>query len=136
MSWETLLDQFAKLRRFLAVGFLATIVDIGGMVLLIDFGLDALLARAISLPLAMLAAYHMNRAYTFGASGRSRAEEMLRYCCVTAVAALTNYGVFAGLLAAFDGIWPAIAAAVGLAISMWVSFFGYQFFAFASHKEA
>jgi len=136
MSRETLFDQFAKLRRFLLVGFLATLIDIGGMLALIELGMGPLLARAISLPVAMLAAYHMNRAYTFGASGRSRAEELLRYCSVTAVAAATNYGIFAGLIEVHPPIWPALAAAVGLAISMWVSFFGYQFFAFATRRQA
>ncbi|MEL6567591.1 MAG: GtrA family protein [Pseudomonadota bacterium] len=136
MSRETLIDQFAKLGRFLMVGLLAAIVDIGGMVVLIKLGLDPLLARAISLPAAMLAAYQMNRAYTFGASGRSRTEELLRYMSVTAVAAASNYGIFAGLLEFHPPIWPALAAAIGLGISMWVSFFGYQFFAFRSRREA
>lgn len=136
MSRETLLDQFAKLRRFLIVGFLATIIDIGGMVVLIELGMGPLSARAISLPAAMLAAYQMNRTYTFGASGRSRTEELLRYMSVTLVAAAANYGVFAGLLEMRPTMWPSLAAAIGLGLSMWVSFFGYQFFAFASRRQA
>ncbi|MEM9738970.1 MAG: GtrA family protein [Pseudomonadota bacterium] len=135
MSRETLLDQFSKLWRFAIVGGLAFIVDAGGMQALILSGVDPYLARAISLPLAMLAAYGMNRHYTFGASGRSQAEEMLRYVFVTAIASLTNYGVFAVLLIHVEGIWPLIAAALGLGVSMWVSFFGFQFFAFAARKR-
>lgn len=136
MSRDTLLNQFAKLRRFLIVGFFATVIDIGGMMVLIELGMGPLIARAISLPAAMLAAYQMNRAYTFGASGRSRTEELLRYVIVTIVAATANYGIFAGLLEIYPTIWPTLAAGIGLGISMWVSFFGYQFFAFAERRQA
>jgi len=131
MSRETLLDQLGKLQRFVGVGLLAAFVDIGGMQLLILLGQDPLLARAASLPAAMLLAFQMNRSYTFGASGRPRRAELARYLAVTGVAALASYGTFAALLSAFPGLVPAVAAALGLGVSMWVSFFGYQFYAFA-----
>ena len=130
MTRATLIDQFAKFRRFLLVGILAAVVDIGGMSLLIEAGSPALLARGVSLPAAMLVAFWMNRTYTFGASGRSALDEVARYMVVNAAAGATSYGVFAGTLAAFPDTWPAIAAALGLGISMWVSFIGFQVFAF------
>lgn len=136
MSRETLLDQLTKLRRFILVGLIAAVVDIGGMQALILMGSDPLLARAISLPAAMLTAFFLNRSYTFGASGRSRAEEMLRYGLVNAVSAATNYGIFAGLLELVPGILPTLAAVTGLGLSMWVSFFGAQFFAFGKRRQA
>lgn len=136
MSRETLLDQLGKLRRFILVGLIAAGVDIGGMQALILAGLDPLAARAISLPAAMLTAFILNRAYTFGASHRSPAEEMLRYGLVNAASAATSYGIFAGLIELVPGILPALAAAVGLGLSMWVSFFGAQFFAFGKRRQA
>lgn len=119
-----------KLQRFALVGLIAAGIDIGGMQALIALGAGTLLARAISLPLAMLAAWLMNRRFTFGASSRTRVEEALRYSAIAVLAAATNYLVFAALVTRFPELWPALAAALGIAISMWISFAGFQRFAF------
>jgi putative flippase GtrA len=131
MSRETLLQQATRFRRFVIVGVLTACVDIGVMQALLLAGLDPLAARAVSLPLAMVCAWRLNRSYTFGASDRSQPEEALRYAAVATLAALTNYLVFAGLLRLVPGIWPALAAACGIGTSMWVSFFGFQLFTFS-----
>ncbi len=137
MSRELLRFQLEKLRRFLIVGVIAAGVDIGGMQALIALGLEPFAARALSLPLAMLCAWRLNRRYTFGASGRSQAGEAVRYAMIAAAAALTNYLVFVLALTLFSGLWPPLAASAGIATSMWVSFFGFQFFAFSqAHKAA
>lgn len=128
--------QLGKLRRFVIVGGLSAIVDLGGMQALIALGLGPLMARAISLPLSMLTAFALNRAFTFGASGDSPAVELVRYAGVSGTAALVNFGVFAGILAVIPATPPIIAAAIGLGVSMWVSFFGYQYFAFAARGRA
>ncbi len=135
MSRETLLRQIGRFRRFLIVGLVAAGVDIGVMQLLILAGGDPLAARAVSLPAAMFCAWRLNRRYTFDASGRSQAEEAVRYAIVAMLAALTNYLVFAALLDLRSGIWPALAAGAGIGTSMWVSFFGFQLFAFSQRRQ-
>jgi len=121
-----------RLVRFGAVGMGAALIDLGGMQALIALGLPALAARAISLPAAMLVAWQLNRRFTFGASGRRRAVEGARYLLVASVAGLTNYLAFAGIVSAVPAVWPLLAAIVSTGISMWVSFFGFQRFAFAA----
>ncbi|NBC20414.1 MAG: GtrA family protein [Alphaproteobacteria bacterium] len=135
MSRETLILQLARLRRFVIVGVLAAGVDIGLMQALILTGAPPLFARTVSLPVAMIVAWRLNRRFTFAASNRSQTGEALRYSAVAAAAALTNYTVFALLMALMPSIWPALAAAGGIATSMWVSFAGFQLFTFAPRRE-
>ncbi|MEM6946482.1 MAG: GtrA family protein [Pseudomonadota bacterium] len=123
-------DQSGKFARFTVVGLAAFLVDGGGMQGLIALGLDPFLARAVSLPTAMLVAYGLNRRFTFNVPGPAQADEFTRYLAVTAASALTSYLVFAALLAGFPSLWPLAAVAGGLAVSMWVSFIGFQVFAF------
>ena len=135
MKRRALTDQLIRLGRFGLVGGLAACVDLGGMLVLIELGTGPLLARAVALTAAMLVAWQLNRHFTFGASDRHVGEEALRYAAVAGAAALTNYGVFAALLALFPAIWPVVAAMIGIAVSMWVSFFGFQRFAFSRRQS-
>ena len=121
-----------RLLRFGAVGLAAALVDLGGMQALIVLGLPALAARAVSLPLAMLVAWQLNRRFTFAASRRAAAVEGARYMLVAAAAALTNYLVFAAAMSAIPIMWHVLAAIVSTSVSMWVSFLGFQRFAFAA----
>ncbi|MEE9381711.1 MAG: GtrA family protein [Hyphomonadaceae bacterium] len=124
-----------RLIRFSAVGGIAFLIDIGVLQSLIALEVSPYLARAISIPAAMLAAWQLNRRFTFAASGRRVADEGLRYAIVATVAAIVNYAVYAALIALVPSLWPAFAAGLGVATSMWVSFFGFQAFAFAQKQS-
>ena len=120
-----------RLVRFSLVGGIAFLIDLAFLQSLIALGISPYLARAVSIPVAMLAAWQLNRRFTFAASGRKLVDEGLRYTLVAIAAACVNYGVYASLIALIPSLWPAMAAGFGVAVSMWVSFFGYQAFAFA-----
>ncbi|HHN73385.1 MAG TPA: GtrA family protein, partial [Thermopetrobacter sp.] len=65
--------RMPRLLRFLLVGFGGLAVDMGVFRLLtLAAGLPPLSARVASLALATLFTWSLNRAFTFGASGRRR----------------------------------------------------------------
>ncbi len=125
-----------RLFLFSLGGVLALLVDIIVLQGLIELAVSPYLARTISIPAAIFTAWQFNRRFTFAASGRKMADEGLRYALVAALAVSINYGVYAGLIAFMPDLWPVKAAAAGAAVSMWVSFFGYQAFAFAQKQAA
>ena len=57
-----------------------------------------LLARLVSLALATLVTWRLNRALTFDRSGRRTGEEAMRYAAVAASAQAVSYAVFAALV--------------------------------------
>ena len=123
------------------MGFGVFLIDIGVMQGLMLAGVSPLAARAVSIPFAMFCAWQLNRRFTFAASGRSHADEGTRYAAVAIAAALVNYGVFAAIVSLIAPpipylapYWESLAAMVGVAVSMWVSFFGLQAFAFSEKR--
>ncbi|MEO0983197.1 MAG: GtrA family protein [Pseudomonadota bacterium] len=125
-----------KLAKFGAVGVIGAVVDIGLLLGLIALGAAPLAGRALSLPAAMFVTWRLNRRFTFGASGRSAAQEGARYAAVAFTAAGVNYAVFAGLMLAWPGLEPALAVVAATLVSMWTSFIGYQRFAFGRRAAA
>lgn len=125
--------------RFLGVGAIGLATDVGVFTLAIAIGLHPLLARLASLPIATLVTWRLNRALTFGPSGRQQSEEALRYALVTAVAQGTNYAVFAALVIAILRPWPQAAVLAGAATAATFSYLGHRLFSFArraGHSQA
>lgn len=116
--------------RFLGVGGLGLITDLAVFTLVIAHGLNPLGARLISLPLATLVTWRLNRALTFDRSGRGAAEEAMRYAAVVTAAQAVSYGVFAVLVVAFPGAPPQLAVVAGSAAGALVSYSGQALFAF------
>lgn len=124
------LQVVKQLGRFAFVGAIGFVVDVGLTLMLIEYGSDALMARAISMPLAILTTWRLNRALTFGASPTSQSSEGVRYFIVAVSVAIVNYAIFAGLLFAYPNIHPALAITIAVVFSTGVSFYGYRSFAF------
>ncbi len=70
--------------RFLIVGCSGLVVDISVLGLLEHAGLHKAWARAISLALATVFTWVLNRYFTFGGGGRSAGAEFGRYAVVAA----------------------------------------------------
>ena len=120
----------ARIGRFGFVGIAGFIADAATLVILVAAGLDPFSGRVASMLIAALVTWRLNRSFTFGASSTSEASEGVRYGLVAVTVAAMNYGIYAGLLLAFPGLWPPVALAVATAISMWMSFLGYSRIAF------
>lgn len=117
--------------RFLGVGAVGLAVDLS-VFTLVPFHLDHPLAvRILSLAVATLVTWQLNRALTFDATGRRPHAEALRYLVVTAVAQGTSYAVFAVLVLTVLGAVPQAATILGAAIAAAVSYTGHRLYAFA-----
>jgi putative flippase GtrA len=118
--------------RFLGVGGLGLITDLSVFTLMFGGGTHPLGARLVSLAIATLVTWRLNRALTFDPSGRHQGEEALRYGLVTATAQGTNYAVFASLVVTVFASLPQAALLAGAVAAAGLSYTGHRLFSFAA----
>jgi len=119
------------LGRFLIVGVGGLTVDIAVLWLMERAGLGHAVARAISLGVATVVTWALNRQFTFGDSGRDARAELGRYALVALVAQSVNYLVFLGVCAAWPMVNHSLAAFGGAVVATVFSYSGQRFFTFA-----
>lgn len=132
-----------RILKFATTGGIGFAIDVGTLTLLnAGFGVDPYVARVFAIAVAMFSTWMINRRWTWKVhekttGARAVAAEGVRYVAVAVGAALVNYSIYAatlytltGLVAGFDDLLPPIAAVVGTAVAMFVSWFGYSRFAF------
>ena len=124
-----------NLVKFLSVGVVGLAVDLGLFSLLEWLGVNFMIARAVSLPIATLVTWTLNRRHTFEATGRKAHQEAMRYVLVTAVAQSVNYGVMALAALVLPHLPHVIAAFVGSVVATLFSYTGQRFFTFAPDKS-
>jgi putative flippase GtrA len=122
--------------RFLAVGGLGLIVDLAIFTVVIAHEPHPLLARLVSLAVATLVTWRLNRALTFDRSGHPPHHEALRYAVVAALAQAVSYGVFAILVITVSAAIPQLAVLAGAAVGAIVSYGGQAQFAFRPRRAA
>jgi putative flippase GtrA len=123
---------------FVAIGALGYVVDAGVTYLLArKFGIDPFLARPPAFALATLLNFALNRSLTFAGSKSSLLPAFVRYVMVCAAGLAVNYSVYAFCivmaplagLSATPQMLP-LFVACGSGVAMFVTFFGFRFFAF------
>jgi putative flippase GtrA len=124
-------ERLPRPARFILVGALGLITDIGSFTLVVNFGVPPLLARLVSLSLATLVTWRLNRALTFERSGRRPHREAFRYAAVTAAAQGMSYAVFAILTLTLLSALPQLAIVIGAGCGALISYNGHRLFAFA-----
>lgn len=89
-------SRFAQFLRFATVGVKISMIDIGGLYFLTWFwGLDFYTARGISLSLALVAGYILNRYFTFGGQRRGHFfNQLTRHCGVHLIGGALNFSVY------------------------------------------
>jgi putative flippase GtrA len=122
--------------RFLGVGGFGLITDLAIFTLLIAHGLAPLLARLVSLAVATLVTWQLNRAFTFSRSGRPASDEALRYAAVALFAQATSYAVFAAFVITLFARVPQLAVLIGAATGALVSYKGQVVFTFRPSSAA
>ena len=125
-----------RVMRFLAVGLVGLAVDAGLFSLLYGHGSAAAFARAVSLAVATLVTWALNRSFTFERSGRTAVAEALRYGLVALLAQGFNYVSFLAplhLTGATHPLLPLVATAVMTAA---FSFTGQSLFSFRRASAA
>jgi putative flippase GtrA len=102
--------RLAHIGGFLLAGSLAFVTDVAifqaayGLLLL-----PALLARPLSISVAMVVSWLINRRVTFPMPGRPNVSEFLHFAAFAWAAAAFNYMVFAAILWISPAIWPPLA---------------------------
>jgi putative flippase GtrA len=131
-SLRRLIARVPRPLRFLGVGALGLTTDVGVFtILLAQAPQHPLAMRLVSLALATLVTWRLNRALTFDNSGRRQSEEAMRYATVTAVAQGTSYAVFAALVLTALSALPQAALVTGAAMGALIAYNGHRLFAFA-----
>jgi putative flippase GtrA len=117
--------------RFLGVGALGLTTDFCMFTILMGYAPRPLLVRLVSLALATLVTWRLNRALTFDQSDRHPGDEAARYAAVTAVSQGTSYAVFAALVLTVCAALPQAALLAGAVAGAVVGYNGHRLFAFA-----
>jgi len=128
---RALAERLPRPLRFLAVGGIGLTTDLCVFTVIATYGHHPLAVRLVSLALATLVTWRLNRALTFDRSGRLQTDEAMRYAAVTAVAQGTSYAVFAALVLTVLAAVPQAALIAGAAVGAIVSYNGHRLFAFA-----
>ena len=123
-----------RIARFLTVGLVGLGVDSGLFWSLYQAEASVESARAISLGVATLVTWALNRLITFAPSGRAPLPELLRYAAVALVAQGFNYGLFLTLLRLDEGAHPLICLVIAAAATAALSFTGQSLIAFRRVK--
>jgi len=129
-------ERLPRPLRFIAVGGIGLVTDLCVFTLVTAFGHHPLAVRLVSLAVATIVTWRLNRALTFARSHRAQHEEAMRYAIVTAVAQGTSYAVFATLVLTVLGAVPQAALVCGALVGAFVSYNGHRLFAFAPRKSS
>lgn len=122
--------------RFLGVGGLGLITDLAVFTIVIAHGPGPLVARLVSLAVATLVTWRLNRALTFDRSGRRASDEAIRYAAVAGAAQAVSYAVFAALVITVLHTVPQLAVVIGAVAGAVVSYSGQALFAFRPRRSA
>jgi len=88
--------------------------------------------RAVSIGIAALVTWRLNRRYTFPASGLSEIQEGARYFSGVALGSALNYAIYALLIGA--GLHPIVSLIVASGLVIGFSYTFYRFVVFRGAK--
>lgn len=129
-------ERLTRLASFVVAGAIGFLTDAGVLHLLITYtAVGPYLARIVSIALAMMVTWQINRRITFGHSGRSALDEGVRYTFVGSLGAALNYAVYAALIYAIPPIQPVAAVVAASLAAMVFSYFGYSRLVFGRGKQ-
>jgi putative flippase GtrA len=126
-----LAERVPRSLRFLGIGGIGLVTDLGVFTVIAELGTPVLVARLGSLVVATMVTWRLNRVLTFDPSGRSEHEEAVRYAIVTVIAQGTSYAIFAGLVLTSVITIPQVSIVVGAAIGAFLSYNGHRLLSFA-----
>ncbi len=120
MAVEQRMGLSTQLTRFVVVGVVSAVVDLGLLMVLMQFGLEHTPAKALSFVAGTLTAYSINRVWTFQADHSAK-----RLAAVVALYALTfvlQVGLFALAYPPLEATWGVLTAqVVGFVIAQGVA---------------
>lgn len=112
--------------KFLIVGTVGFIVDAGVLKGILIMGGDPILARAISLPIALCVTFVFNKFFAFENETKDNiTKQFAQYIGVSFVGITVNFTVYSGLTYFFE-ILPLISLTIASIVAMGVNFLGYN----------
>ena len=87
-------------------------------------GVNLLIARLLSISVAMVVSFLINRTVTFAMPGAPKLSEFLRFAAVGWMSSGLNYAIFAGVMLARPETWWFLAIVIATVISMGASYMG------------
>lgn len=128
-------SEAGRFLRFALVGGTGFAVDAAILAILSAvLAFDPFSARLVSMSIATLVTWRLNRAHTFPASDKAQVLEGMRYATVAALACGANYGAYALALVVLPGLSPIAALVFATAVAMGVSYAGYSRFVFSDAR--
>ena len=113
---------------FVGAGLAALATDATILSLLTDgLGQSPFLARLVSISIAMVVSWQINRRITFDMKTPATFAEFGRFAAVSWTAQAVNYTVFAIALLLMPGLWPVWALIGASLLAMFVSYAGFRF---------
>jgi len=109
---------------FVLAGGSAFLVDVGTLEALRGVGVPPLIGRLLSISVAMVVSWMINRSVTFAVPGPPSFREFLHFAAVAWISSAVNYSVFAAILFARPETAAVAAIVVATAIAMIVSYLG------------
>jgi putative flippase GtrA len=131
-----LVARLPRPMRFVIVGCTGLLVDLSLFTAIVAVAHHPLAVRLVTLMIATLVTWRLNRAFTFTRSNRPQHDEAMRYAAVTALAQGASYAVFAALVLTVLAWLPQAALMGGAVVGAFVSYNGHRLFAFAPHAMA
>jgi putative flippase GtrA len=113
---------------FVAAGLAALAVD--ALILLVmteTMAISPYLARIVSISIAMVVSWQINRRITFAVQSPPTLAEFSKFATVSWLAQAVNYAVFAAILLLRPETWPVAALVAASLVAMFVSYAGFRF---------
>lgn len=124
----------SRFLRFAMVGVVGFAVDAGVLQALVSLaGWGPIGARAVAIPVAVLATWLLNRTITFAqAQAGSVLASLVRYAAVSAVGASVNFIVYSALVFASQAMaaMPIVPLGIASIVALIVNYLGSKHFAF------
>lgn len=113
---------------FVTAGIVALGIDAAVLTLLMaGFGWSPFAARVVSIAVAMLASWLINRSVTFAVRTPPTLSEFARFAAVSWLAQAVNYTVFAAILLVRPATPPVAALVAASLVAMVVAYVGFRF---------
>jgi dolichol-phosphate mannosyltransferase len=105
-----------RLARFLVVGGVGAVVNLGTLTLLVAAGVDKYLASPIAIEVSILSNFALHSAWTFAdrAGGEPLWVRCVKFKSVALLALAASYATFVLLSWRFPGMPPQVAQAIGI----------------------
>ncbi len=124
-----------KFVKFSICGFISAIIDIGVLVLLVEFfNIYVIIANTISFIFAVINSFLLNKYWTFRDNSKKNVNQFIKFLFISIVGLILNY-IFILLLINLN-VWYIIAKVIVIIIVAFWNFFANNFWTFNNQQKS